>query len=309
MKTSNNLSKKRLGDLWFYAIFIAFPIVQFCIFYVGVNINSIALAFKAYTSGESGLVDAKYDFVWFDNFKRVFSELVQPGMMRYAWKNTLVLFLITVAASPLALIVSYYIFQKCFGSGFFRFLLYVPMVISPLVFIVMFRYYVEDGVPMALQKWFNIMNFPRMFSEKKYNLFILYFYLVVFGLSPNVLMYGSAMSGIDDSILEAARLDGAEGFTLFYHIVFKMIFSIFSTFFVVSLSGIFTSDLNLFSFFSYDVEYELYNFGYYLFRQTAVATMFDYPYLSALGIVFSMITIPLVFGTRKLLQKIGPSDE
>ena len=54
------IQNKRKQDLIFYIIMLAYPVLQFAIFYVGVNFNSILMAFQ-YFSGTRGKIDL-YEF-------------------------------------------------------------------------------------------------------------------------------------------------------------------------------------------------------------------------------------------------------
>jgi hypothetical protein len=47
------IHNKRKQDLIFYIVMLAYPVLQFAIFYVGVNFNSILMAFQ-YFSGSTG---------------------------------------------------------------------------------------------------------------------------------------------------------------------------------------------------------------------------------------------------------------
>ena len=84
------------------------------IFYIGVNINSILLAFQKYT------IDGKTVFAGFDNFKDVFATFSDVGELRYGLKNSLLLYAVGLVISlPLGLFFSFYIYKKCFMSSFF----------------------------------------------------------------------------------------------------------------------------------------------------------------------------------------------
>ena len=74
MKTNIQVKKKRRGlqkDLFYWGI-LAFPILQFVIFYICVNINSFALAFQYFDYEKSG-----FQFVGFENLFRNFNEVLQ----------------------------------------------------------------------------------------------------------------------------------------------------------------------------------------------------------------------------------------
>lgn len=72
----------------FYIALIALPVLQFCIFYLGVHINSILLAFKSYTltDGQSGLYS--YVFTGFENFEQVFHNFATESYLVNAIWNS-----------------------------------------------------------------------------------------------------------------------------------------------------------------------------------------------------------------------------
>ena len=102
-------SKTHWGDIVFFSLMMAIPIVQFCIFYIGVNINSILLSIKEYSTDTGS-----YEIVYFDNFKKVFSDFFgESDVLRVAFKNSLVFssFNLVVGIS-LGLLFSYSIYKK-----------------------------------------------------------------------------------------------------------------------------------------------------------------------------------------------------
>lgn len=80
LKTSFNEKKNERSD--FYTILLAFPVLQFCIFYIGVNVNSLFLAFKVRRK-------QVYFFDGFSNFKLLFENFRQLTMYRVAFINSL----------------------------------------------------------------------------------------------------------------------------------------------------------------------------------------------------------------------------
>ena len=63
----HGFNRKKRKDLIFYCCLLFLPILQFCVFYIGVNANSLLLAFKDYSDGPA-------KFVGFDNFERLFYD-------------------------------------------------------------------------------------------------------------------------------------------------------------------------------------------------------------------------------------------
>lgn len=120
----------------------AFPILQFLIFYVGVNLNSILLAFKRYDY-QSG-----YTFVWFDNFKQVILDIFRLDYMKLAIRNSLLLSAINLGIGmTFSLLFSFYIYKKKFLSEMFRVFLFLPVIVSSLALVIVYRYFCEIAIP------------------------------------------------------------------------------------------------------------------------------------------------------------------
>ena len=224
-----------------------FPIVQFAIFYVGVNFNSLLLAFKDYTYIQE-LSKFEYTFAKLDKFKQVISELTTDPRLKAAVPNSLKLYFIgLIISSPLSLFFSYYIYKKKFARSFFRIALFLPSIISPIVLAVMFNNFAEEALPEYMLKWIGF-ECPSLLQSPKTRFTTLIFYNIWVGFGTSTLLYSSAMSGIDNEITEAAQLDGCTGIREFIYIVFPLIYRTWSTFFYTGFVGIFTSQLHLHSF-------------------------------------------------------------
>ena len=108
--------KKDTKDLIFVILLVALPLLQFFIFYVCVNINSILLAFKKYD------INNNVSFAGFDNFKQLFIDFKSFTLYKVALKNSTLVFLIGCPISlTLALLFSYYIYKKTFRFGKFKY--------------------------------------------------------------------------------------------------------------------------------------------------------------------------------------------
>ena len=98
--------------------------------------------------------------------------------------------------------------------------------------------------------------------------------------------------------------------SLFIHIVFPSIYPTFIVFFTVAIAKIFTDQMALFSFYGKDIkDTRLITVGYYLYEGVQDGTVVEYPYYSAIGIVCTMINLPLTLAIRWALNKFGPSED
>ena len=222
-KKINVLSRKN-KRLIFYILFMAYPVIQFCIFYIGVNINSILLAFKEYTVIDDQIV---VNFVGFKQFEQCFDVIFNTTYVQQAFLNSFIAYIVgAVISSTLALLFSFYIFKGKFVSKFFRILLFLPSIISPIVLSIMFSSLVDSGIPEYFMKTYGI-EFPRLLSNYETSFITLNFYTVWVGFGTSILIYNGSMASIDVSVLEAAEIDGATGIKEFLHIIFPVDLSYF----------------------------------------------------------------------------------
>lgn len=305
----NNVTSKKTGDqsrkrrdLIFYSLMIALPVLQFCIFYVAVNLNSFKLAFQHYDMDAN-----KFFWIGFDNFKEVFYKFETDPTMFGALKNSLTYLMWSLLIGvPCALLFSFYIYKKMYISEFFRVLLFLPSILSAVVMVTLYKYTMDVFLPGAANSLFGGEVLPLL-SNPEYQFGLLIFYNIWISFGTSTLMYSGSMSGIDPSLVEAAQLDGANMLQEFFYITLPMVYSTIVVFIVVAVAGIFTNQMALYSFFTNEAEYTVYTIGYYLYKNTAHATgQGDYPYLAAFGLCCSAIAIPLTLTLRSILNRFDP---
>ena len=299
-------AKKRLI---FYTLMMAWPIIQFLIFYVYLNFSSILLAFQDYSIdyGGGGYI-IKYTF---DNFSKAWDTFTSSGWMI---RNSSRMFLISVLVSMnLAIIFSFYIYKKCPGGELFRVILFLPHVVSGVVYVILFKYMATDVYLAVVEKLTGSRPIRGLLDDPNTSLGVVIFYTVWHSFGSNVLMYCGTMSGIDESLVESAQLDGANVIQEFIYITFPFIYRTYITFLVVGLSGILTNSMNLFTFFGTEAGYRA-TIGYDMYINTLRsdviapnAKYLSYPVISAYGLILTVIVSPLTILMKKFFEKIGPS--
>ncbi len=293
------ISQKRLGnkrkmDMIFTLALLAYPMLQFIIFYICVNFNSILLAFKRYDGGD-------YVFQGFGNFKRIFDMLKSEEFIQTAlWNSVWVFVFLQVVTTILSLFVTYFIFKKFPAAKFFKIILFLPSIISAIVIVQVFTFFADVAVP-------KIFGIPGLLLNADTTFGTVLFYNIWYGLGGGMLLYLGAMNSIDESVLEAAQLDGVNSMQEFIFIVFPMIYPTFTTFMITGIAGIFTNQINLYTFFGGTANYEHYTFGYYLYVETVKGDS-NYPLLSAWGMMLTLVVVPLTFLVRWALEKLGPKE-
>ena len=205
---------------------------------------------------------------------------------------------------------SYYIYKKGALSGTFKVVLYIPQIVSSVVLVAVYKLIVDYGIP-DLWKSLTGETILGLYSDndKMFNTILVF--TVFTGFGTQVLMYLSAMTGINESVVEAAKLDGIGYFSEMWHITIPLTFTTLSTFLIVSVAGYFNNQMSLFSFGGQFVDQRYQTFGYYLYREIKVYAMdkTKWSYLSALGLIFTILTIPVTFGVRWVLNRVNPQKE
>lgn len=299
---------KSAKSLWFYIGFLILPLLQFCIFYIGVNINSFVLAFRNISLDES---TKQYIFGWtFENFSKWFTDVNEFQQLCSTFLVSLKSYVISlVIGVPLGLLFAYYIFKKLPGSMFFRFMLFMPSIIASIVLVTIFKYFCECVVPEILGVFKIELEEYLLNGSMRYATVMFYNLFVSFGTT--VLLYSNKMASISPEVIEAAQLDGVTPVREFFSIVLPQTFSTLSIFLVTGIAGIFTNEINNFSFFAYTMKPDTTTLGFLMYFRTqrAKGDIMQYPPLAALGILMSIVAIPLTFLARWFLNKVGPSEE
>lgn len=302
-RKARSITQMNNGKKIFCATMLFLPLLQFFLFYVCVNFNSILLAFQRIDA------DGNRFLVKFDNFAAIFEKFRTEAVFGYAIKNSLISYIFTtVIASPVGLLFAFYIYKKATLGKFFKITLFLPSVVSSIVLVMLYMYFVDLALPTIIKEVFKT-KVSGFFSNLDTQFATIVVFTVFTSFGSSVLMYLSSMNGINESIVEAAELDGATYFQEFIYVTFPMVYPTFVTFFIIGISGIFTNQMNLVSFLGTDRPMpQSQTFGYYLYQQT-VAGEANYPLLSAFGLMITLVVAPVSIITKKLMEKYGPSAE
>ena len=298
IQTSSRKLQERKRKI-FYACMVAIPLLQFFVFYICVNFNSILLAIKSYSVSEGE------SFAGLSNFKEVINVLLHDVKYSTAFTNSLLVWLASLLlGTTLALFFSYYVYKKYFGSGLFRIVLFLPSIVSSIVLIVMFRYFTVYALP-AIFEPFNIV-IPDLLDDAETVWGTVLFYTLWTGFGASTMMYVGSMNNISDSIVEYAKIDGFSPMQEFIYITLPMIYPTIVTFITVGLASVFTNQMGLYQFFGREAEPQLWTVGYYMYVSIQKAGRADYNFLSAFGLTMTLITAPITLIVKKLLEKYGP---
>lgn len=307
-KSSKTLKKHWYQDkkrLFVYSIMF-FPLLQFCIFYIGVNFQSILLAFQKYDGG-----DQKFKFLdgnVFGNFKEIYTDFTKYNALPAALKNSLILWFCTmICGTGLAVFFSFYVFKRKRSGRFFRLILFLPSILPAVLLSKVFYYLTESTLPLMFG------GDPLLdYAEQKESVVMatVIIYSLWVGFGTQVLLYSNAMEQISPSVLEAAQIDGVTPMREFIQVVLPQIMPTVSTFMVGTIAAAFMNQANLFNFYGSNVledGADTITIGYYLFAfadpNSSWGGRSEFPYASALGLICTAIVIPVTVLFRKFAKR------
>lgn len=298
----NDKNKRKLKNksgLIFYCSMLILPVIQFCIFYIGVNINSVLMSFQTFDGG-------KYIFSGLSNFKQIYQDFTSSDLLLTALKNTVHVFGLTLIIEMFALFFSYYIYKEFIGSQFFKMVLFFPSIVSGVVLGIIYLNISDIVIPQIIYDVTGKEIIGLLGKqETRWGGNLVYWMLFYFGV--RILVYTSNMDGISISISEAAKLDGVTPVDEFFKITLPLTFPSVSSFLIFAVAGIMTNGIGTYSLYGINAPNDLYTIGYFITSKTMMTTGLQdgYPFLAAFGILISCITIPLVYLARFLINRIN----
>ena len=335
MEKNAETKKKRVmtarwRDRIFVSLLLLWPVLQFCVFYIGVNFNSLLISFQNITyvnvDSAGNAVNSATSFTWtLLQYQKAFEWFGSSEFGNMLWVSVKSYLISTCISVPLGLLFAYYIFRKLPGWSAFRVLLFLPMILSGVVMAAIFRYFIEDCLPSLIENvWYGGILHQTAPEEATMSLFnplrktsyaTLMFFNIWIGFGTSVLMYSNKMSGISDEVIEAANIDGATGIRTFWYIVLPYAYPTLSVFLITGFAQICSNQYNVYNMFSSSLtDNSLRNLGYYLFVE--VNTKFrsgggmpELPYYAAIGVILTLVAVPLTLLLKYLLEKFGPSED
>lgn len=321
--------KKQIKEIIFYSALLAWPLLQFAVMYIGVNFNSFVLAFQG----------VKYDIVdgepvrniiaTGNNFKNVFEWIGggDPQWTNYEgditsmpfgtllWNSVKSWFIVNVISIPLGLLFSYYIYKKHPGSKFFRVILFLPSVLSVMVVCGIFNWF-DFSLASTLKDTFGVENAQQLLQNENTQYIVVMAFNIWLNFGVSVLMFTNKMSSIPPEVIEAGKIDGVTPIGEFWHVIMPHVYPVLTIFIVTSTAGIFVNQYNIFTLFLSNARSNtnLATFGYWIFvnvydkADQLIVQEALFP-IAAIGLVLTMIAIPLTLLTRWLLTKFGPSED
>jgi len=218
-----------------------FFIAPFFIIYTVCSLIPLASTFynSLFESYRVGLTQVGPNYVGLDNFAKIFTD---SKIHVYAL-NTLILwicnFIPQIAVSLLLAVWFSSSSMRLKGQQFFKTVIYMPNLIMAASFAMLFFALFSDGGPVnSILLNAGLAKDPIRFLSRvdwTRTLICAMNFLMWFGNTTILLMSG--IMGIDVSLFEAARIDGASPTQSFFKITMPLLLPIFAYVFITSMIG------------------------------------------------------------------------
>lgn len=290
----------------FIAELIIIPVINFIIFWVYVNFDTILLTFKRFD-----VPTASYVWRGFDGYISVFKSMIlggDPGEFN-AFVNSFRAILINVIILPVTFVISYSFYKKIRFRKFFQVVFFLPNIISLVVLCMMVRHmFSSDFGPIALVIE-KITGHPTDWlgynSDKMWG--IITVFCIWAGLGGNTVILCGAMQRIPEDVIEAARLDGIGFLREAWSIVLPLVMPTVGVFMI----GVVTSPLSftlqpMLIAVNPGIDNKFMTIGWYIFTSVDTGGSGNMIQAATIGMMFSMLLLPVIIVVRILVKKFTP---
>ena len=310
-KKKRRITQKTLRE-WIFAYgMLLIPVIQFAIFYVWINANSIIMAFRDFEVrwDDDG---NRYDvYMWsMANFTRFFKEWSNPeSVIVQALLNTLKYFAAGVIMVPLTFLVAYFLYKKIWGYKVFRVVFFLPSIVSAVLFVTTYIELIKYGGPLSKIVELFGGELPELVNDPARTTGTIIAFTIWTGFGVNMILYQSAMSRVPQEIIEAAQLDGCPWYRELWSIIIPLVWPTISTTLILLFTSLFNSTGPILLFADAGRQALLDNkqvttIAFWIYQKTRSGVDLNYP--AAIGMFFTAVSVPIVFLVRWVFNKIDP---
>lgn len=277
--------RKKYKDLPVALTYLAPSLIIFGVFVF------FPLVFSMYLSlNKWDLISPKSIFVGLDNFERLFFH--DPLFLKVLWNTTIFSVVVVLAAMALGLALAIILNKNMRGRSVYRAGIFMPYVTSAAA-MAMVWLWIFDPKYGLLNDVLRIIGIPgpEWLASVDWALPAIIIMTIWRFIGYDMLLFIGGLQGLSAEVLEAARVDGASGLTLFWRITFPLISP--TTFFVAV-----TSFITMFQ--NFETVYVMTRGGpvdstnmmvFYLYQNAF--QFFEAGYASAIAVILFIIVVSL----------------
>lgn len=236
-------------------------------------------------------------FIGMENYKAIFND---PVFLQSLWHNVQIMLISVVGQIPLGILLAYILYRKLVrGTKFFEMMIFLPITISSVVVALLWnRIFSPVGIYTNMVRMItsNPDYVVRVFENPNLAMVPILFVLLWMHTSLYMVMFLANMQRLPNSMLEAASIDGAGEFKIFFRLILPSLSGVIFTSSILAISG---------SLKSFDLVYAMTGGGpvhytsvmsIYLYKHTF--TYSNYGYGSAVSVVIVILSVGLILLSR-----------
>lgn len=193
-------------------LFLAPVLVFFLLFVISPMIMGLITSFFRYTM-------ESFEFIGFGNYIRMFGDQVFLKSLL----NTLI---IVVGSVPVVVFFSLFVASQTYSQhaitrSFFRFVFFLPVVTGSVAVTVVWNWIYDPlaGILNYILKSLHIIDHNiSWLGDKRFALAAIIIILLTTAIGQPIILYIASLGNIDNSLIEAARVDGASELQVFWKI-------------------------------------------------------------------------------------------
>ncbi|MCL2752099.1 MAG: ABC transporter permease subunit, partial [Firmicutes bacterium] len=191
----------------------------------------------------------------------------------------------------------------------FRVMFYLPGIISVVVLTMVFKQFIMPNGPLdglLRSLGFNGISPRGLLGRSVTATKTIVFYCIWTGFGGAFMILGGAMSRIPLDVLESARLDGCGAFREAVQLILPLVWPTLATLLVFTMTGIFNASGPVLTLVNGD--YDTSTLAYWIFNKVN-GDQFgrgggQYNIVSAAGLFFTFVLIPVTMLCRWLIEKV-----
>lgn len=287
------VNKLKMRETVISYAFLAPILVFFTIFVLAPMVMGFVTSFFNYTMTD-------FTFVGFDNYVRMFNDKIFVKSLI----NTLI---IVVGSVPVVVLFSLFVASSTYeknviSRSFYRFVFFLPVVTGSVAVTVVWKWIYDplSGILNYVLKTGGIIEQNiSWLGDKQWALLAIIIILLTTSVGQPIILYIAAMGNIDNSLVEAARVDGATELQAFWKIkwpsllpttLYIAIITTINSFQCFALIQLLTSG---------GPNYSTSTLMYYLYEKAFKLS--EYGYANTMGVFLAILIAIISFAQFKIL--------
>lgn len=292
--------KNSRADKLCIIVLCAPAVIHLLVFWLGTQIETFRMMFTDHLTGE----------FTFENFVWAYRELFAGAAasdIALSFQNTLKFFAMNLACIPVTMFFAYLIFRKSIGSNFSRVALYLPGAVCGITMSLIYAKIMESTGPL-MQAIQNIAGIEEpIIIRATHGILYVMIYDVLVGVGGHLIMWLGGMNRIPYDLIEYGKLEGVGPFREFWSVILPLIWPTFVTMITLQLISIFSASGSILVL--TDGGFDTSTLAFWMYKMVQANVVGEFNHVAALGMAFTIITIPLVVLGRKFINRYGEEVE